>query len=77
MSEIFIGNKPVMTYVLVALTSKDSEITLLARGKNISKAVDTLEILKRKFMKDPKITIETSTVQLDKNVSEIKIVIEK
>jgi DNA-binding protein len=52
---VFIGKKPVMNYVLACLTSLSSgtsKITLKARGRAISKAVDTVELLRRSFAKD-------------------------
>ena len=42
---IYIGNKPVMNYVLAVVTqfNEFDSVTLRARGKAISRAVDTAE----------------------------------
>ena len=53
---IFIGNKPPMSYVLAIITSLSSsnakEITLKARGRAITTAVDAAEITRSRFIKD-------------------------
>lgn len=83
---IFIGQKPVMNYVTAALTQFErgsKEVILKARGKSISRAVDTAEILRRSFMTDAvvkEVKIATETFTLDnrsKNVSAIEIVLSK
>ncbi len=52
---IYIGNKPVMSYVLAVITSfsspKTQQVTLKARGRSITTAVDVAEITRRRFMK--------------------------
>jgi DNA-binding protein len=57
---VFIGNKPPMSYVLAIITSLSSsnakEITLKARGRAISTAVDAAEITRRRFIKDLKVS---------------------
>lgn len=68
---VFIGQKTAMNYVMACLTVIQTgfkEITLKARGKAISRAVDVAEILKNRFMKD-KIevkSIETGTEVLER-----------
>jgi len=56
---IYIGRKPVMSYVLAVITSfsgsNAKEITLKARGQAITTAVDVAEITKRRFLKELKI----------------------
>ena len=56
---VFVGSKPPMSYVLAIITSLSApnakEITLKARGRAISTAVDTAEITRRRFMKDLKV----------------------
>ena len=56
---IFVGSKPPMSYVLAIITSLSAsnakEITLKARGRAISTAVDTAEITRRRFMRDLKV----------------------
>ena len=50
-SFVKIGKKPVMSYVTASIRSleKVKEITIQARGKNIARAVDAVEILKNQF----------------------------
>ncbi|MEB3773310.1 MAG: DNA-binding protein Alba [Desulfurococcales archaeon] len=53
---VLVGRKPVMNYVLAALrlfTQEGvSEVVIRARGRNVCKAVDTVETLRHMFMKD-------------------------
>jgi len=56
---IFIGAKPLMSYVLAVVTQfggGKKEILIKARGNSISKAVDVAELVKNKFA--PGTTIE-------------------
>jgi DNA-binding protein len=57
---VFVGSKPPMSYVLAIITSLSAsnakEITLKARGRAITTAVDTTEIARRRFMKDLKVS---------------------
>jgi archaea-specific DNA-binding protein len=57
---IFIGNKPPMSYVMAVITAMSSgniaEVTLKARGKAITTAVDVAEITTNRFLKDLKVT---------------------
>jgi DNA-binding protein len=57
---VFIGNKPPMSYVMAVMTAMASgnidEITLKARGKAITTAVDVAEITSNRFMKDLAVT---------------------
>lgn len=53
-SVVLIGRKPVMNYVVACLTffnSGEKEVTVKARGRAISTAVDTIELLRRAFVK--------------------------
>jgi len=54
---VFVGGKPTMSYVLATITSLSNakEITLKARGRAITTAVDTAEITRRRFMKNLKV----------------------
>jgi DNA-binding protein len=56
---VFIGRKPAMSYVLAVITSLSAsnakEITLKARGRAITTAVDVAEITRSRFLKDLKI----------------------
>ena len=57
---IFVGSKPPMNYVLAVITSLSAsnakEITLKARGRAITTAVDVAEIARSRFLKDLKIS---------------------
>jgi DNA-binding protein len=57
---VFIGNKPIMNYVLASVTlfgaGNAKEIILKARGRAITTAVDVAEIVKRRFMENVKVT---------------------
>jgi DNA-binding protein len=57
---IFIGNKPPMSYVMAVITALSSgaitEITLKARGRAITTAVDVAEITSNRFIKDLAVT---------------------
>lgn len=80
---IFIGKKPIMSYVLAVLThinSGNNEVCIKARGMSISKAVDVSQLVSRKFSKELKVTsVEIGTEELTdkdnktKNVSYISI----
>jgi len=84
---VLIGKKPVMNYVIACLTLFDSEICpvkVKARGLAISRAVDTVELLRRAFIKDlkiDKIVIGTQEFVkwsgVDSSVSTIEILISK
>lgn len=58
---ILIGGKPFMNYVtgvLVQFNKGATEVVIKSRGKFISKAVDVVEVTKRKFLTEPKIEIK-------------------
>ena len=83
---VFIGIKPVMSYVIACLTSFSTggkEVCVKARGRSISTAVDTIEVLRRSFVKDLKIkeikigTEEVTREQGKSNVSTIEITVVK
>lgn len=85
-SVVLIGLKPVMNYVVACATffnQGSNTLTLKARGAAMSKAVDTVELLRRAFMKDVVVkSIELGTVQLERegrksNVSTMEIKLEK
>ena len=63
---IYVGRKPPMNYVLGIITSfsrsDTNEVTLKARGRSITTAVDAAEITRHRFMKNlsiGKITLGT------------------
>lgn len=80
---IYIGKKPLMSYVLAALrqiSGDDGTIVIKARGKNISHAVDVAEILRNQFVTTATVDeIDISTERLtsddgrESNVSSIEI----
>ncbi len=79
---IFVGNKPVMNYVLAVVTQFNNgaeTVAIKARGKAISRAVDTAEIALNRFLEGvTKKEIVTSTEIIDTdtgktNVSSIEI----
>lgn len=84
---VLIGSKPTMNYVIACLTlfnAGKQTVTVKARGLVISHAVDTVELLRRAFVKDleiRKITIGSQDFQkangLPSSVSTIDIVISK
>jgi len=55
---IFIGNKAPMNYVVAVLTEfkKSDDVVVKARGRAISKAVETVEIVRKKFLSDVSVT---------------------
>ena len=55
---VLVGRKPVMNYVLACLTLFQegvNEISVKARGRAISRAIDVAEILRRRFLSDVKV----------------------
>ena len=56
---IYVGNKPPMSYVLAVVTQFNSrgsdEVVIKARGRAISRAVDTAEIVRNRLIKDAEI----------------------
>lgn len=87
-NNVFIGRKPSMSYVLAVVTQFNTNapsVTIKARGRAISKAVDVSEIVKNRFMKDVMIdSIKTGTEKVADegsedgiNVSWIEIVLKK
>jgi DNA-binding protein len=50
-----IGQKPIMNYVTACVTlfnSGNGEVMVRARGQAIERAIDTVQLLKRSFLKD-------------------------
>ena len=83
---IYVGHKPPMSYVLAIITqfqsSGSDEVIIKARGRAISTAVDSAEIVRNRFMKDAKlkdIKIGTESVTNEEgrtsNVSSIEIIL--
>jgi DNA-binding protein len=80
---IYVGTKPAMSYVLAVITHFNSSDvkkgTLKARGRAITTAIDVVEIVRRKFLRElkvDKIDIGTEELQREdgtRNVSTIEI----
>ena len=87
---IFVGNKPFMNYVtgvVMQFTTKGSkEVTVKARGKFISRAVDIAEVASKRFLKEQDIAVKDIKIDSemfknkegkDVNVSTIEITLAK
>lgn len=84
---VVVGEKPVRNYVVACITLFNAGTTTIrvrARGKHISRAVDTVELLRRVFIKDLSIKeIKIGTDELineegkDVGVSTIEITLTK
>jgi DNA-binding protein len=88
-TDVLIGRKPVMNYVLACITlfhGGATQISVKARGRAISRAVDVVEVCRRRFLPDVKVKdIDIGTEQLapfeeggsPTNVSTIEITLAK
>jgi DNA-binding protein len=84
---VFIGKKQIMSYVTACITffnSGEKQVAVKARGRAISRAIDTVELLRRAFIQDLKIeNININTEEFvnaegqKSNVSTIEIIITK
>lgn len=86
---IYVGNKPPMNYVMAVITGFNTgdanEVTLKARGRAISTAVDVAEIVRNRFFKDAKVhSIAIGSEQITpkeggnpRNVSTMEITLKK
>ena len=84
---VYVGQKPVMNYVLATLTQFNEgaeKVVLKARGKAISRAVDVAEIVRNRFLPNVDvegIKIDTEELESEQgrkvNVSTIEIVLVK
>lgn len=57
-NSVLVGKKPVMNYVLACITlfhGGAKEVNIKARGRAISRAVDVVEVVRRRFLPDVKI----------------------
>lgn len=84
---IFIGGKPLMNYAIGITTQFNTganNVTIKARGKFISKAVDVAELTRRKFLEDKNISTEKISIGSEKfknkegkiiNISTIEIIL--
>ncbi|MCW4006772.1 MAG: DNA-binding protein Alba [Candidatus Bathyarchaeota archaeon] len=90
-NSVLIGKKPVMNYVLACITlfhGGAKDVSIKARGKSICRAIDVVEVVRRRFLPDVKVktvNIGTDSVspQYDgadenlTNVSTIEIIIQR
>jgi len=86
---IYVGRKPPMSYVLAVVTQFNTngsdDVIIKARGRSISTAVDTAEIVRNRFVTDAKvkdIKIGTESITNEEegrtsNVSSIEIYLTK
>jgi len=81
---VYVGNKPLMNYVLAVVAQFNGgaeEVAVKARGRAISKAVDIVEVVRRRFLLDvdvKDIQISTDRVENERgpaNLSAIEIVL--
>jgi len=84
---ILIGKKPIMAYataVMMHFQSGSQELTIKARGRSISTAVDVVEVVRRRFMVG-KLTVKEMSIGTQvigeggdsRNVSTIEIKLQK
>ena len=87
-NSVFVGRKPIMNYVLACMTlfqDGSSEVSIKARGRAVSRAIDVAEIIRRRFLPDITVKdVKVGTEQLmsrdtgiPSNVSTIEVVIAK
>ncbi len=85
---VLIGRKPVMNYVLACITllqGGTNEVTIKARGRAISRAIDVAEIVRNRFMTGLKVKdIQIGTEQVapaeggtPMNISTIELTLSK
>jgi len=87
---VFIGAKPFMNYVTGVVmqftTQSMREVTIKARGKFISKAVDVAEIVSKRFLKEQNLCVKAIKIGSEEfenkekkkvNVSIIEIILRK
>ena len=84
-NRIYVGSKPILAYVTAVVTSlsKSDSVSVMARGRAISTAVDVVEVTKRSFLTDIVVDgINIGTERLgeagaERNVSTISIQLTK
>lgn len=87
---VFIGQKPFMNYVtgvVMQFTTKNApEVVVKARGKFISRAVDVVEVVRKRFLKEQNLIIKDIKIDSEEfknkegknvNVSIIEITLAK
>lgn len=74
--QIYIGTKEISRYISAALFGfgKGTTIRLIARGKNVKKAIDILAILIRDYVENPEYDITVDSEKFEnRNISTIEI----
>ncbi|MCD6589960.1 DNA-binding protein Alba [Candidatus Woesearchaeota archaeon] len=70
---VFVGNKAFMNYVTSVVmqftTQNAGEVVVKARGKFISKAVDIVEVVRKRFLKDQ---VDVKDIKIDSEEFENK-----
>lgn len=87
---VFIGIKPFMNYVtsvvMLFTTKNKDEVIIKARGKWTSRAIDIVEIVRKKFLKEQNIQIKDIKIDSEEienregrkvNVASIEITLKK
>jgi len=85
-NSVFIGRKPVMNYVLACMTlfqGGNNEVSIKARGRAVTRAIDVAEIIRHRFLTDIKVkNVKIGTEQLlrgdsgiPSNVSTIEVIL--
>jgi DNA-binding protein len=83
---VYIGNKPVMNYVLAVVTQFNGgadNVIIKARGRAISRAVDVAEVVRNRFLNDLNVkdilisTEKITSERGDSNVSAMEITLGK
>ncbi len=86
---VLVGTKPVMNYVLACITlfhGGAKEVSVKARGRSICRAIDVVEVVRRRFLPEVKVkSVGIGTDQLApreeggslSNVSTIEITLQR
>jgi archaea-specific DNA-binding protein len=73
-NSVLIGNKPFISYVksvTIQFKAKNrEEVIVKARGKQINRAIDIVEFVKKRALKD--LNLETTKIKIDSNEFENK-----
>lgn len=74
---VFIGKKPVMSYVMAVVTQfnkGEPEVVIKARGRSISTAVDVAEISRQRFLKDVEVkNIQIGTEEMEREGGSLRV----
>ncbi len=88
-NSVLVGTKPVINYVLACITlfhGGAKEVKVKARGRSISRAIDVVEVVRRRFLPEVKVrSVGIGTDQLVpreassslSNVSTIEITLQR